>query len=211
MWESNHFIDLYFYKNFGEKYDYMWFLEYDVRILGDTSYFWRSELNHDLLIPKNITIADSNWKYYNYLHESFNEKYLCLKQLYRSSKIFLMKLDELFQDGINGHCELIIGSICKKFNFTYDYNFLNSRIQGIWTHNPEFSVYNIETFNKLAHSVIIKPYIFHPIKIMKTEEKQIEMNLRGKYERKNIEKIVNDAPLIKDNKPMKKILIKKKI
>lgn len=241
MWLSNHFIELYFYKNFGEKYDYFWFIDYDVRILGDTSYFWRNELNHDLLIPKNITLVDTSWKFQNYIHESFqnNEKYFCFKQFYRISKIFLKKLDELFKEGINGHCELIIGSVCKKYNFSYDYNFLNLRIQGIWTQNPDFSGYNIEAYNKLALSLIIKPFIFHPIKIMKKEERELELEMRGKYERqininkiiqedekkpitiKNIDKNINviSQPIksiqIKNEKKeensVKKILIKKKI
>lgn len=194
MWLSNHFIELWFYKNFGEKYNYFWFIDYDVRILGDGCYFWRNELTQDLIIPKNITLIDANWKFYNFLHESFleNERYICLKQIYRISKTFLNKLDILFNEGINGHCELIIGCVCKKYNFSYDHTFINQRIQGIWTHNPDFSAYNIETYNKFVSSIIIKPYIFHPIKIMKKEEKQHELDIRGKYERQiNMNKIIN--------------------
>ena len=225
MWLSNHFIELWFYKNFGDKYNYFWFMEYDVRILGDSSYFWRNELTHDLLVPRNITLADSSWKFYNYIHESFqeNERYACPKQLCRISKKLLNKLDELFIEGINGHCELILGCVCKKYNFSFDHTFLNTRIQGIWTHNSDFSGYNLESYNKLIGPTIFKPYIFHPIKIIKKEEKQQEsikrsnntIKLENKLEHKNI----NEKKQIQKNtfreekkeNTSKKILIKKKI
>jgi len=222
MWISNHFIELWFNKTFGEKYEYIWFIDYDVKILGDTNYFWRSELTEDLLIPRNMTLLKENWKFYDYVHESLlkEERYMCPKQFYRISKKLLIKLDELFESGINGHNEIIIGSICKKFNFTYNSNFLNQTIQGIWTENPEYSKYNYENYNKLINNVNSwKPYIFHPIKNLTKEEEDNEIKIRSKYdkillEEDNTESISNKYiknPNTSNKNNVRKIIIKKKI
>ena len=52
---------------------------------------------------------------------------------HRISKRFLDKLHELFSNGINGQDEIIYGSVCIKYNFSYNYKILSSMIKGIWS------------------------------------------------------------------------------
>jgi len=166
MWISNHIIELWFYKNFGTEYDYIWSIEYDVRILGSGECFWKTALTHDLLIPKKITKVHKSDVWYNKIHDSFkpNERYHADLQMHRSSKRFLNKLDELFKRSINGQDEIIYGSVCMKYNFSYDYSLLNEKIRGTWSPYSKYSNYNTEVINSFNKNQITDTYIFHPVK-----------------------------------------------
>lgn len=163
MWMSNHIIELWFYNNFAKEYDYIWSIEYDARIVGDSSYFWKLNITDDLIIPNDIIKVHKTNIWYNKIHESFkeNEKYHVDLQIHRTSKRFLDKLHELFTKGINGQDEIIYGSVCMKYNFSYNYTVLNKKINGKWSPFSKYSNYNTQIINSINDNNI---YIFHPVK-----------------------------------------------
>ncbi len=148
---SNYFITLWFYKYFGESYDFFWSIDYDVRILGNSIDIFSDKSTFDLLIPKNILCKD--------------DKFYTSTQICRLSKLLLKKINKNLKKGIYYNNETIYATICKKYNFTYNYTYLNNFIQGIWTSNPEYNSHNIESFNRIIKNKNnVKTYIFHPIK-----------------------------------------------
>ena len=203
MWLSNHLISQWFFKNFDLNYDYFWSVEYDVRILGNSSYFWLSDKTEDLLVPKDIISCHNNEN--KLIHPSFNQRYSVLLQMHRISRNFLIKLNELFLLGLNGQDEVIYGTVCKKYNFSYDHNFINNRIGGIWTPMASCSDHNKKIIDSIINlDSLLLPMIFHPVKnINKNKNKNNYIATHNLKKYKNINNTNNNA--------IKKILNNNKI
>jgi hypothetical protein len=165
MWLSNHWILMWFFRNYGSKYQYFWSMEYDVRICGNSSKIWLYNSSYDFLYTIG-NYHNSKHKYKNYyiggkLQES--EKYYGYLQLARYSNRMLKYLDECFCNGENGQDELIIYSLLNRAGFTKSNTFLCRLIRGIWTWDSKYSSYNRYVYNRMLryHKGL---YIFHPIK-----------------------------------------------
>lgn len=195
LWLSNHIITQWFYFNYGKEYDYIWSIEYDVRILGDSNYIWNFNNNADLITPCELIKTNSYYTWDKTLNSFFttNERYKALLQLHRVSKNFIMKLHELFNKGINGQDELIYGSVCKKYNFNYNTSFLQNIIGGIWHTSPMFSNHNKKIYNNMKKLNNISIKIFHPIKS--------QDNINFNFDNVNI----LDKNLVKINKVIRNI------
>jgi len=169
MWLSNHWMLMWFYKQYGQKYKYFWSIEYDVRILGDSSKLWKYESSYDFLYAVG-NYRNSKNKYNTfYVGGKLTElqKYHGFLQLTRFSKNVLDYLDKCFDEGENGQDELIIFSLLNRGNFTGSKKFLHSLIRGRWTWETKYSVFNKKIYDCLQKQ---QPnnngelYIFHPIK-----------------------------------------------
>ncbi len=157
IYYSNHFITLWFFKYFGKTYENFWSIDYDVKILGSSLNIFSNNTNFDLLIPKNIIEK--------------NGFFITNTQICRLSKFLLKKIHKNIKKGNNFSYEIIYALICKKYNFSYDYTFLNSFIQGVWTNNTEYNKHNIESYNRITKNKNnVKTYIFHPIKNITDKE-----------------------------------------
>lgn len=222
LWLSNHIITQWFFYNYGKDYDYIWSVEYDVRIIGDSNYIWNYKSNADLIIPSDLMKSNSKTAWDKTLDSHFKniDRYKVLLQIHRISKKFINKLHELFSKGINGQDELIYGSVCKKYNFNYDTTFLKNIIGGIWHTSPIFSFHNKDIYNKLQKSNNSRIRIFHPIKSKSYNEKfnndQIHINndkisLKIKFnDIDNIEIDIEDKKIkIFDNINIQKVYINK--
>lgn len=163
MWLSNHWITMWFYKQFKNNYQYFWTIEYDVRISGNGSILWEYSGNEDFLFPIE-PFKDSNWGWKNhYVGDKLTDenKYYGYLQLARYSNKFLEYLDKHFENGENGQDELIIFSLFKRGNFTGSKNLLDGLINNSW------SVIGSESDK---HKNILKDHekkslrIYHPIK-----------------------------------------------
>lgn len=159
-----------FYINHGYKYDYIWTIDYNVRILGNSNYFWNCNIDDDLLIVKNI---------------QNNNSYLPLS-MFRISKKYLELINNFiinYNENKNNNNdnndndtdnhdilqeEKLYGHILdmNKDNLTYDYQFLNKNIQGLWTQNINYVDYNIDILNKIKNSYFKKPSIFCPVQLV---------------------------------------------
>lgn len=114
MWASNHWILMWLYHQFGDKYQYYWSVEYDVRIVGDGSAIWNYSGSEDFVYTvKPFTYP--NWKcYYIGGRLTENTRWFGYLQLARYSNKFLAYLDSYYKLGENGQDELITYSIFKR-------------------------------------------------------------------------------------------------
>ena len=170
MWVSNHWVLMWFYKNYGSKYKYYWSIEYDVGIVGDSSVIWRYNGDYDFLYTKGNYNSPTN-KYFNYyvgnkiLDKDKRQGFL---QIARYSNRFLNYLDKCFKNGENGQDELIIFSLANIGNFSKSNIFLSSLIRGTWAWEEKYSARNKIWFDRLQLSIknMTKPivYILHPLK-----------------------------------------------
>lgn len=162
MWLSNHWILMWFYNKFRNKYQYFWSIEYDVRISGNTSKIWTYSGGEDFIFPIQ-PFKDPNWAYRNHYvgPMSHDEKYYGYLQLARYSNRFLNYLDRHFREGENGQDELIIFSLFMRGKFTGSKDFLNKYIDNSW------SVFNTDSDK---HKYLLEKHeteslrIYHPIK-----------------------------------------------
>lgn len=170
MWLSNHWIVMWFYQNFGDDYDYIWSIEYDVRISGDSRRLWSYPGDEDFLYPVK-PFQDKDWYWREHyvgdrLRES--EKYYGYLQLCRYSRDFLAYLDDAFADGENGQDELIIYSLFVRAKPKYigSHHLLGPLINDSWSVVPEDSDYHKQLFQTSERT----PYynrsltIYHPVK-----------------------------------------------
>jgi hypothetical protein len=167
MWLSNHWILMWFYKKFGQKYKYFWSVEYDVRISGNSSKIWLHENSHDFLYTKGNyrNVKHKHMKFYQGTLLNDLEKFFGYLQLARYSSRLLVYLDKYFNLGENGADELIIFSLINKGKFTGSKEYLQSLIAGTWTWQDIYSENNKQLYNyceSLNDSNHL--YIFHPIK-----------------------------------------------
>lgn len=172
MWLSNHWILMWFYK-YHNYYDYYWSVEYDVRIVGDSSKIWSYTGTEDFIYPI-VPFKNPDWIWRNHytgdeIHEI--DKWYGYVQLVRYSKKFLDYLHSHYSNGINGQDEMITYTLFKRgvneIGLTGSGNLLNKLIRDSW------HVYNTESDkNKERMAQEEKIYqtdpshlvIFHPVK-----------------------------------------------
>lgn len=169
MWLSNHWILMWFYKNFGNQYQYIWTIEYDVRISGDSKKIWNYTGSEDFLYPIDY-FQDINWKYKNdYTGNVLNDsnKYYGYLQLARYSNNFLSYLDNTYTSGENGQDEMMAFSLFKRGNFSGSKYPLNNYIQNTWSVDFNQSENFKNLYKKSEEKYKKDPnhlQIFHPIK-----------------------------------------------
>jgi len=167
MWLSNHWLLMWFYKQYGQNYDYVWTTEYDVRISGDSSKIWNCELTYDFMYPLGNYRNPKNKYNSYYVGDKLTEpeKYHGYLQLSRYSNKFLAYLHDCFVLGENGQDELIIFSLANRGKFTKSSKFLQSIIGGMWTWQDVYSCYNRRLYMQLeATGHPERLAIFHPVK-----------------------------------------------
>ncbi len=167
MWLSNHWILMWYYKNFGLNYKYFWSIEYDVRISGDSSKIWLHDSPIDFLYTKGNyrNIKHPYIKLYTGKVLTDLEKFFGYLQLARYSNQALAYLDHWFSQGENGPDELIIYSLINKSELTGSKKFLQSLVAGTWTWENKYSQANKQLFDyceSLQYNNNV--YIFHPVK-----------------------------------------------
>ena len=164
MWLSNHWVLMWFWKNIMGIYEYVWSIEYDVRISGSTSLIWNINSDADLIYPignyckPNSTYSNS----YEGIDLSDNEKRVGFLQLARYSKKALDYLDSCYSLGINGQDELITFSLMNKSNLIMTNKPIKNLIAGTWTWLNEKSFQN--TILYLKYNKDNRLAIFHPVK-----------------------------------------------
>jgi flagellar basal body-associated protein FliL len=147
MWLSNHWILMWFFKQFKDKYQYYWSIEYDVRISGNSSKIWNYSGTEDFIYPFD-PFKDPEWTWKNHYVSGSTEiipnepltddtKWYGYLQLARYSKKFLEYLDKHYNAGENGQDELITFSLfkrgCSEFGLTGSKNLLYDLIKNSWS------------------------------------------------------------------------------
>lgn len=168
MWLSNHWILMWFYKKFGQKYKFFWSVEYDVRISGDSSKIWLHESAYDFLYPLGNYRNAKNIYNKHYVGGKLSEldKFHGFLQIARYSDRALEYLNKCYESGENGQDELITFSLLNRSGLTGSKKFLQRLVRGVWTWQDKYSESNkklYETF-ELNHNDPNHLYIFHPIK-----------------------------------------------
>ena len=169
MWLSNHWILMWFYKQFGKKYEYFWSMEYDVRISGDSSKIWKYPSRYDFLYTMgNYRNSRNKYRKY-YIGGKLSEldKFYGYLQLARYSNNALEYLDKCYEEGENGQDELITYSLLIRGKLTGSKKFLRNLISGTWTWHSTYSDYNRKIYNQIENSHDHDKNnvrIFHPIK-----------------------------------------------
>lgn len=168
MWLSNHWIMMWFYQTHN-KYKYIWSIEYDVRISGDSSKLWRYRGTEDFLYPI-VPFQDPNWAYKNHYVGGVlidKTKYYGYLQLARYSDTFLNYLHEHFSKGENGQDEMMIFSLFKRGKFSGSHDLLSSAINNTWSvfaHDSEKHKKLLEESDSEYNSNKNHFRIFHPVK-----------------------------------------------
>jgi hypothetical protein len=167
MWLSNHWILMWFYRQFKQKYKYFWSTEYDVRISGDSSKIWKHESTNDFLYTLG-NYRNINNKYNDHYvggKLSELEKYHGYLQLARYSNSALEYLNKCFEEGENGQDELIIFSLLNRAKFVGSKKFLQTLIRGTWTWQDSYSASNRKIYEQMENPIYRKhTHIFHPVK-----------------------------------------------
>ena len=173
MWLSNHWILMWFFKQFKSKYQYYWSIEYDVRISGDSTRIWKYVGTEDFICPyEPFQNPDWTWKHH-YVGGKLDDqtKWYGYLQLARYSKKFLEYLDKHYLNGENGQDELITFSLLKRgeseIGLIGSNKLLYEFIHDSWTvdnadsekHKKMFA--DSETKPKINTDHLI---IFHPVK-----------------------------------------------
>lgn len=166
MWISNHWILMWFFKQHKNKYVYYWTIEYDVRIVGNSTKIWTINYDFDFIHPHDYSHNPSFYWINSYVGNKLQlkEKYNGLLQLARYSKKFLDYLDSCYESGENAQDELITFSLAVRGKFTISNLPLKSLIRGKWTWQNHYSVINKKIYNKLCSQNSDKVYILHPVK-----------------------------------------------
>lgn len=173
MWLSNHWILMWFYRKLGGRqsfpYQYVWTMEYDVRISGNSSQIWTYAGDEDFIYPIPV-FQDPNWRYKDHYvggKLTDKDKYYGYLQLARYSRKFLAYLDKCYESGENGQDELITFSLFKRGKFKGSHQLLNNLIKDSWSVSSEDS----EKHKKLYFNAETEYHkndkhlrIFHPIK-----------------------------------------------
>lgn len=165
MWLSNHWILMWFFKNFGNIYDYFWSIEYDVRISGNSFKIWSHNSTHDFLYVMGNHLNFNN-KFRNYYvgnKLSAIQKYYGFLQLARYSKAALKYLDSCFEMGENGQDELITFSLLNRGNFLGSKKFLIKLVRGKWTWDHQYAQSNKNLYDQCELNNHHDIFIFHPV------------------------------------------------
>lgn len=166
MWLSNHWILMWFYQKFKDRYQYFWSVEYDVRISGNSYQIWSYTGNEDFLHVmgnhRNSKNIYNNYYVGGKLAEL--EKYHGFLQIARYSNNALAYLDKCFNEGENGQDELIIFSLLNRGGFIMSKKFLQSLVRGMWTWEERYNEYNRKLYNQFESKKHNHLFIFHPVK-----------------------------------------------
>lgn len=138
-WLSNHWLLMSWWKSKGRKMkdvDWVWSIEYDVGIVGDSGYLWKDvqdSTDADLLGSFG-PFQDESWPYKdNYVGPMVDsDKWFGYLQLSRYSRRFLDYMDEVFERGENGQDEMMIYSLAKRGGFNIETEPLHC-LQGFWS------------------------------------------------------------------------------
>jgi hypothetical protein len=175
MWLSNHWILMWFYHKFWNKYKYYWSMEYDVRISGNSLKIWKYSGSEDFIYPIE-PFKNPNWAWKNhYVGGKLNDdtKYYGYLQLARYSNKFLDYLDKIYRSGENGQDEMITFSLFKrgqnddKTRLTGSKDLLAKLIKNSWSVDNSESDKNKKSLEESESEFQTdKNYlrIFHPVK-----------------------------------------------
>lgn len=169
MWLSNHWIVMWFWHKFSDKYDYVWSIEYDVRISGDSRRLWEYPGTEDFLYPIK-PFQDSKWLWKDHYVGKMtdDDKWYGYLQLARYSRLFLNYLDEVFTSGENGQDEMMLFSLLKRGGdkFRGSHYLLNPLIKDSWTVHSEDSDRHKGLFRDSENKPLDKRLltIYHPVK-----------------------------------------------
>lgn len=163
MWMSNHWILMWFFLHNRDKYNYIWSIEYDVRIIGNSNLIWSINDNADFIytLGNNKDVTNKYSGLYSGKILSDDDKYYGHLQLARYSMNTLNYLHNNFKSGENGYDELITFSLLNRSNLKLS-NILHTLIGGIWTWDQRYSLHNRRIITCYNNSNTLK--IFHPVK-----------------------------------------------
>lgn len=165
LWLSNHWNTMWFYHHYPN-YQYYWTIEYDVRIVGDSSKIWSYPGTEDFVFPRGPN-QDPNWAYKDdYFGDKLNDsnKWYGYLQLARYSNRFLEYVDKVFQTGENGQDEMMMFSLLKRaepLGMRGSNEFLSQFIQDSWSADYRDSSKHRQL---LLQADPNKLTIFHPVK-----------------------------------------------
>ena len=130
MWLSNHWILSWAMKTLS--YDYVWNIEYDVRIVGDSRWIWTYRGGEDFIYPI-ATFQNPDWPYREMYRGPLThaEKWYGYLQLARYSRRFLQYLDAIYPVE-NGQDELITYSLFHRSGMTGSHHLLGPWIKSSW-------------------------------------------------------------------------------
>lgn len=138
MWLSNHWILMWFYRQFNQ-YQYYWSVEYDVRISGNSYKIWSWAGTEDFVYPVQ-PFQDANWRWKNnYVGGRLTDetKWYGYLQLARYSNRFMAWMDKHFAAGENGQDEMIVFSLYKRgeteAGFSGNHSMLAGLIRDSWS------------------------------------------------------------------------------
>lgn len=173
MWLSNHWILMWFYRKFRNKYEYYWSIEYDVRISGNSKKIWTYNGTEDFIYPIE-PFKNPNWIWKNhYIGGKLNDdtKYYGYLQLARYSNKFLDYLDKCYQSGENGQDEMITFSLFKRgqkeIGLTGSKDLLAKLIKNSWSVDNSESDKNKKSLEESETEYKTNKNhlrIFHPVK-----------------------------------------------
>lgn len=162
LWLSNHWNTMWFYQHYPD-YQYYWTIEYDVRIVGDSSRIWSYSGTEDFVFTRGPN-QDPNWAFKNdYFGNKLDDtnKWYGYLQLARYSNRFLRYADDTFKTGENGQDEMMMFSLLKRaepLGMTWS-RFLSEFIRDSWSADYRDSDKHRELMVKAN-----KLTIFHPVK-----------------------------------------------
>jgi hypothetical protein len=173
MWLSNHWILMWFYQQFKNKYQFYWSIEYDVRISGNSTKIWTHNGSEDFIYPYT-PFQNLNWTWKDYCVSNRltdDNKWYGYLQLARYSKKFLEYLDKNYAAGENGQDELITFSLFKRgeteIGLSGDNSLLYSLIKNSWSvDNADSDKHKKILTDSEEHSETEKDHliILHPVK-----------------------------------------------
>ncbi len=173
MWLSNHWILMWFFRQYKDKYQYYWSIEYDVRISGNSTKLWTYDGLEDFIYPY-VPFQNPEWTWKDYCISNIltdENKWYGYLQLARYSKKFLEYLDKHYNSGENGQDELITFSLFKRgeseIGLVGDNKLLFNLINNSWSvdnadsdkHKKILSDSETESEKNPEHLIIL-----HPIK-----------------------------------------------
>jgi len=159
MWASNHFLFMWAWKHFGQTFDYIWSIEYDVRFVGNLNFLWTYAPEADYVSSQAPWPIKNTYYWYNSISKKWNHPMQnALKQVNRCSKRFLVHLDAQFHLGLNAQDELALIGHALSPQFTI--NNLGRFTHSTWSPHPG----SAPSARKAYQASTADFAMFHPIK-----------------------------------------------
>jgi hypothetical protein len=171
-WLSNHWLLMSWWKRVGRAggYQFVWSVEYDVGIVGNSAVLWGEPSGADLIASYG-PFRDSAWPYKDRyfcdkatsacLARRDEDKWYGYVQISRYSARFLDYMDHVFESGENGQDEMMIFSLAKKGQFSIDTEAIACR-QGFWSAQGADAALAKKAYMAMAPAPSLT--LFHPIK-----------------------------------------------